>query len=242
MARKRYAKHILKRLANVSGKRARIVVDHILQHGFVTTEDLEKTYGYRHAPRAARDVVEQGIQLDTFSVKDSRGKRITAYQFGDLSKPPGGKAGGRKSFSKAFKNSLMEKDGGRCCVCGERYKGRYLQIDHCVPYEIEGDSHSGEEPSLDDYQLLCSSCNRAKSWSCEHCANWLEDKDSALCNTCYWGSPESFEHVALRPERRLDLTWSGDEVEDFEALCRNAEGADQTLRAFVKRLLSGLER
>ena len=127
-------------------------------------------------------------------------------------------------------------------MCGELYESRYLQIDHRVPYEIAGDTHRGNKLSTDDFQLLCGSCNRSKSWSCEHCTNWLEEQDSALCNTCYWASPGLFEHVALRPERRLDLTWSGDEVEDFEALCRNAEGANQTLRAFVKRILSGLER
>ena len=111
MAKKRYPKYVLKRLAKVSGKRARIVVDHIVQHGFITTEDLEKEYGYSHAPRAPRDVREQDIPLDTFYVKDSEGKRIAAYRFGDFSKLPGRKSGGRKSFSKEFKNTLFERDG-----------------------------------------------------------------------------------------------------------------------------------
>ena len=52
----------------------------------ITTEDLEKEYGYNHPPRAARDVRETGIPLETFSVKSSSGKSIAAYKFGDLNK------------------------------------------------------------------------------------------------------------------------------------------------------------
>ena len=53
--------------------------------GFCTTEDL-KNAGYEHAPRAARDVRELGIPLETYRVKDSKGKRIGEYRFGDWEK------------------------------------------------------------------------------------------------------------------------------------------------------------
>lgn len=66
----------------VTNKRARFVIDTILKKGFCSTEDL-KNGGYEHAPRAARDVRELGIPLDTFKVKDSNGKSIAAYKFGD---------------------------------------------------------------------------------------------------------------------------------------------------------------
>lgn len=45
----------------VTAKRPRTVIDHILTHGYVTTEELKEQYGYNHPPRAARDVREQGI-------------------------------------------------------------------------------------------------------------------------------------------------------------------------------------
>jgi hypothetical protein len=57
------------------------VIDHILQYGFIATEDLENTYGYNHPPRAARDVREAGIPLETFKVKSKEGKSIAAYRF-----------------------------------------------------------------------------------------------------------------------------------------------------------------
>ena len=70
----------LARLNSVTAKRPKTVIQYILKHGFITTEDL-KNLGYEHAPRAARDVREQGIPLETFRVKDSTGKSIAAYRF-----------------------------------------------------------------------------------------------------------------------------------------------------------------
>lgn len=71
---------------SVTAKRPKAVIDHILQHGFITTEELKKTYGYNHPPRAARDVRENGIPLETFRVTGSDGRKIAAYRFGDVSK------------------------------------------------------------------------------------------------------------------------------------------------------------
>lgn len=47
-------------LPSIRNKRARVVIEHILEHGYITTEQLEKDYGYNHPPRAARDVREVG--------------------------------------------------------------------------------------------------------------------------------------------------------------------------------------
>lgn len=98
-------------LAGVTGRRSRIVVEHILQHGFVTTEDLSGTYGYGHPPRAARDVREQGVPLETFYVTDADGRRIAAYRFGDLREAEPEKLGGRRAWPKDGKHSLLESQG-----------------------------------------------------------------------------------------------------------------------------------
>ena len=42
----------LELLESVEAKRPRTVIDHILAHGYVTTEDLKERYGYNHPPRA----------------------------------------------------------------------------------------------------------------------------------------------------------------------------------------------
>ena len=75
----------LERLKRVTGRRSRIVVDHILEHGFITTDELEQIYGYMHPPRAVRDVREQGIPIETYRIKSSDGRNIAAYRFGNPS-------------------------------------------------------------------------------------------------------------------------------------------------------------
>lgn len=115
MAKKKttYPKEFLEHVKSITNKRAKIVIDHILQHGFITTEDLETTYGYSHPPRAARDVREAGIPLETFKAKSKSGKSIAAYKFGDVTKLQLNRVAGRVTFPKDFKNKLYEL--GRVC-------------------------------------------------------------------------------------------------------------------------------
>ena len=65
MSNTNYPKEFIKLLQSVKAKRPKTVIDHILKHGQITTEELKDTYGYNHPPRAARDVREQGIPLKT---------------------------------------------------------------------------------------------------------------------------------------------------------------------------------
>lgn len=220
-------------LASITNKRARVVIEHILEHGQITTEDL-LNYGYKHAPRAARDVREAGIPLDTISVKDSNGKNIAAYKLSDINLIRQGRLQGRSTFPKAFKDQLYSIHNGKCTVCGTAYAERYLQVDHRVPYEVGGD-----DPILntDNFMLLCGSCNRAKSWSCEHCINFTTLKDPSICHTCYWANPQSYAHIATINERRLDLVWRGEEVESYEYLAMIAKYQGKTLQEFIKLLI-----
>ena len=72
MLKTKYPKEFLEQIMSITNKRAKIVIEHIMKYGFITTEDLETTYGYNHPPRAARDVREAGIPLETFTVKSKR--------------------------------------------------------------------------------------------------------------------------------------------------------------------------
>lgn len=120
--------------------------------------------------------------------------------------------------------------------CLTSYEERYLQVDHRVPYEVGGEPAGTRNPN--NYMLLCGSCNRAKSWSCEHCPNWQAVKDPAICLKCYWGRPESYVHVALRKIRRLDIVWDSDEVEVYEKLKAYSEG--EPMPEYVKAILAEL--
>jgi hypothetical protein len=208
-------------LERVVAKRPKVVIDHILKHGYVTTEELTKTYGYDHPPRAARDVREQGIPLETFAVRGAHGRSIAAYRFGDLAKIQSGKLGGRKTFAKALKGKLYEQADGRCQCCSVRYEARYLQVDHRVPYEVAGDQKDADP--LAQLMLLCASCQRSKSWSCEHCENWKTRKSISICESCFWAQPTSHTHVAMTPERRLEIVWVKEEVAAYDVLSKTAK-------------------
>jgi len=234
-----YPKEFLEYVQSITNRRAKIVIDHILEHGFITTEDLEKKYGYSHPPRAARDVREAGIPLETFKIKSQNGRSIAAYKFGDLTQIQTNRIAGRILFSKDFKNSLYNACGGRCQICNGKFEERYLQIDHRVPYEVDGDS---TDRIMEHFMLLCGSCNRAKSWSCEHCHNWHVEKKAPLCLECYWGSPENYNHIALREIRRLDMQWDGDEVKYYDALKIIADKNNIKLPDFIKEILADITK
>ena len=84
---------------SVTAKRPKTVIDHVLEHGYITTEELKEKYGYDHPPRAARDVRELGIPLETFRVEASSGRRIGAYRFGALSEVRFKRVDGRTALS-----------------------------------------------------------------------------------------------------------------------------------------------
>lgn len=225
-----------KLLTSIRNKRARVVIDHVLKHGHITTEELEKRYGYNHPPRAARDVREAGIPLETFRVRSSDGRSIAAYKFGDLSSIAHDRLAGRSTLPKSLRAELYREGKGRCYVCSGRFEARYLQVDHRIPYEVAGEGRRAKEPRK-SYMLLCGSCNRAKSWSCEHCGNWGRPGNRAVCSKCYWADPLRYAHVALRPVRRADIQWEKHEVAEYERLRKRSEAASQSMPEYVKRIL-----
>lgn len=218
---------------SITAKRPKAVIEHILQHGLITTEELKETYGYNHPPRAARDVRESGIPLETFRVTGSDGRKIAAYRFGDINKARFTRISGRTGLSKQIKKVLITRHGCKCFIYLEEVNERELQIDHRVPFEVGG------EPNLEpeNFMLLCGSANRAKSWSCEHCNNWNTIKEKSICLSCYWAYPENYEHIAMRQVRRMDLLWEGDDIEIYERLKQRAISIDKELPELVKEMI-----
>jgi hypothetical protein len=233
MRKIRIPQAILKKTKLITGKRSRVVVDHILEHGSITTEDLEE-YGYKHPPRAIRDVREQGLPLEMFWTKNATGRKIAGYRFGKADDIRHDRLHGRSILSKRLHKTVCSEHKCRCGICQTAYEPRYLQVDHRIPYEVGGEPKAAE---VTQYMPLCGSCNRAKSWSCEHCVNWLEKKDPTICSTCYWASPEDYTHVAMQQMRRLDVVWKGEEVTDFDAIASAAKEEKIAMPDYVKRVL-----
>lgn len=231
----RYSREFAELLDSVTAKRPKTVIDHIREHGQITTEELKDTYGYNHPPRAIRDVREHGIPIDTFRVHGSDGRQIGAYKFGDPGKVRATKLSGRTVFSANLKAELIDRFGARCNIYLKEFPAGDLQIDHRVPFEIAGDNGPLSE-NTEEYMLLCASANRAKSWACEHCPNW-QTKDPEVCRSCYWARPESYTHVATRDVRRLDVVWTESEVQDYDVLVQAAGEIHEEAPEYVKRVL-----
>ena len=234
MRKQAYPPQFLKLLRGVKAKRPKTVIQHILEHGQITTEELKDIYGYNHPPRAIRDVREQGIPIITFRVTGTDGRKIAAYKFGDPSEVRAAKLSGQTAFSSDLKSALMEKYGPRCNIYLSSFPVSELQIDHRVPFEIIED-HDELSDDIDEYMLLCASANRTKSWNCERCANW-QQKSISTCRSCYWAYPESYTHIAMRNVRRLDLLWADEEVSEYERLVKKAKKVREPLPEYAKNV------
>jgi hypothetical protein len=234
MPKRKLSKAFLDLCHSVTAKRAKTVIEHILQHEQITTEELKNVYGYNHPPRAVQDVKEHGIPIVRVTVTGSDGRKIAAYRFGEHTVTKMLRSSGRTALSKRIKSELLAMYGCRCFIYLEEMPKAELQIDHQVPFSIGGESKT---MLPDEFMLLCGSANRAKSWSCEHCENWRGLQKREICLSCYWAYPESHSHVAMRQLRRVDLIWQGSETEQFDRLKADAAKEGMEIPDFVKRVL-----
>ena len=175
--------------------------------------------------------------METFRVKDSTGRSIAAYRFGDPSKTEDklSKTTGRTVLSSALKKALINKYGSKCFIYHQPMEERLLQIDHRIPYEIGGDQ---DIQNIDCYMLLSPSANRAKSWTCEHCPNW-EKKDVDFCVKCFWAYPENYNHIAGKEQRQIIITFTGDEIEDYNRLIElvGHDKAEKTIKDMIEKFI-----
>jgi hypothetical protein len=225
----RISKVLLNRIKAVSNKRARFVLDSIVKNGMVTTEEINHA-GYEHPPRAVRDARELGFAIETIKVKHTNGRSIAAYIFSKTASIDPRKAG-REALPKKQRDEIIAAAGSRCQICGASTN---LQVDHRIPYEVAGESQAKQK---NPYLVLCGSCNRKKSWSCEHCPNWLQEKNLGVCGTCYWAEPQEYDHIGTESERRADIVWKGDEVPDYERVRRESERKRRTVPEHIKEIL-----
>jgi hypothetical protein len=233
-----YPQEFLDFLNSITAKRARTVIQHIIEHGFITSEELKDAYGYDHPPRAVRDVREHGVPIITYRITGNNGRSIAAYKFGDPNDVSNNlsKSAGRTVLTKALKQALIAKYGSKCFIYLENMDEAMLQIDHSVPYEIDGEQNN---KNIDIFMLLSPSANRAKSWTCEHCENWVK-KDREFCVRCFWAHPESYDHVAGKYEKMITIVFTGNEIEDYQKLIELAgeKTAQETIKKIVHDFLN----
>ncbi len=224
-----------KRLSRVTNQRARRLLELIVEHGEVTTEELTKRYGYSHPPRAKRDAVDLGFPIISRRVRSQDGTRnIAAYSLDHTATFVDGRTG-RRRLTKAFRDRLLKIADGRCAICGGTFPDRALQADHRIPYEIAGEV---DKPHVADFQMLCASCNSSKGRTCKgECPNWTK-RAAVVCATCIWASPETYEHIATRQRRQVTLTWDGADVETFDSIQAVAQAEGLDIATYLRRLLN----
>lgn len=220
-------------IERVKTGRGVLALNAILERGSVTTAELNKL-GYDHPPRAIADVRDNGIPIVTDSVRSTSGKRMASYRLGTAEDIRAGQVG-RTNFSKQFRRALLAAYGPTDSITRATHDPRSLQIDHRVPYRVAGDAGL-ETNDVGAFMLLDAKSQRAKSWSCENCQNFVKLRQPTICRSCFWAFPEDYSHVAMEEVRRVDVVWQGKEVEDHDRLARLAATEGTTIQALLKKL------
>ncbi len=219
------------RIKNVTNKRARLVLDRIAEKGSVTTEELREL-GYDDPRHARMDVIDLGFPMASKRVKNRDGKKsIAEYSFNLMGKLGEKGKAGRLALPKKQRDAIIAKAGSKCELCGATHD---LQIDHRVPYQVAGESLKNDP---NPYMALDGSCNRRKSWACEHCKNFTEGTEVEVCKQCYWANPEEQKHVAMQPIRRAEVVWQGENCKAFDEFQAKCKREGTTLAEGLKKLI-----
>jgi len=220
-------------LARKSSGRGALALRVMLRDGGVTTEDL-KNLGYDHPPRAIADLKDNGIPIVRETVRSSASKRMARYSLGTAEQIRVGQVG-RTAISKKFRDALLQKYGSKDCLTLAVHEPRSLQIDHRIPYRVAGDAGLATN-DVDAYMLLDGKSQRAKSFSCENCENFISIMNPEICRSCYWAFPENYNHVAMQETRRADLVWQGAEILEYDQIKSMASKQGRPVNEFLKDL------
>lgn len=216
--------------------RGKKVLKFLVEHGSITTPDISNM-GYNHPHRAIRDVRDAGIPIITTWETDAHKKRHAKYTFGNSSDIKEHMIQGRVTFPKSFKKKLLKIQGNKCALCNQSFDPEYLQIDHRVPYEYNGDSKNLD---TNDYMLLCAECNRIKDRATQiGCAKTcFKTNDIKIIRSCYWASPENYTHICMKPIRRLTLMWlDKTQVNSYDAMAKKAKELKLSPQQYIKKLI-----
>ncbi|MCL2118718.1 MAG: HNH endonuclease [Planctomycetaceae bacterium] len=82
----------------------------------------------------------------------------------------------------SVKQQLFTQQEGKCNACGQGFESRHLEIDHIIPKSKGGGDY------YENYQLLCSSCNRIKG-DCpmEYLRLKIETRERMMKNQIFFG-------------------------------------------------------
>jgi hypothetical protein len=166
----------------------------VLSRGFVTTAQIRSKY--KSHTKVISTLKDFGIQLSQTKVGDDIHYTfdVDAYIEG---------LQGRLVLTRNERESMKDRAGNQCAICRQILPRRLLQCDHRVPYHVAGNSEYTEQ-GVSAFQILCASCNTGKEQRCQGCIN-QKVRNVADCLRCQWASPEDYDHIEMKPHRRLVL-------------------------------------
>ena len=60
----------------------------------------------------------------------------------------------------------------------------------------------------------------------------------AICKSCYWASPEEYEHVAMVAARRADVVWLAKDVKSFDKFRDACKKSGETIQDGIKKAVT----
>ncbi|WP_239352870.1 hypothetical protein, partial [Snodgrassella communis] len=79
---------------------------------------------------------------------------------------------------------------------------------------------------------------RTKSWSCENCKNFKEIKNMNICKECFWAYPENYNHIAMHPQRRLDIVFNNDDIDIYDKMDTLSKENNKSVQILIKEAIS----
>jgi 5-methylcytosine-specific restriction endonuclease McrA len=111
---------------------------------------------YRDRVFRADDDLEADDVRALIHARDDRRRRTLERAHAELARSAAPPQPRRETLPRALRYAVWERDCGRCVQCGSGFE---LQYDHLIPVALGGAT------SLENLQLLCGDCNRAKGAS-----------------------------------------------------------------------------
>lgn len=67
----------------------------------------------------------------------------------------------------------------------------------------------------------------------------MSQKDPSFCVGCFWAYPESHTHIAGKQQRQIIVSFTGNEIEDYNGLIKlvGRDNAEQTIKQLIHQYL-----
>lgn len=151
------------------------------------TEIIAANENQSDTPRRIRELRREfNFDIEQEGTGDSSRYRLISHQRSETRR--------RKYISKAERDRLVREFGLKCNICGQEFEAveGNLQVDHRIPFDKLGPT------TIQNSQLLCTTCNVMKKRICEFCKR-------ENCDECAYAHPDQYgnRQIIILPEHLM---------------------------------------